>query len=106
FQPDRIQPPAASVCARPVPPRRHGQPVSAAVHLQHGTPRGAQVLSRDRGFQRGFQKQSTETVMNRIWIHLVGAAIGLAALPASAALNIFACEPEWGALAKELAGEK
>ncbi len=29
-----------------------------------------------------------------------------AALPASAALNIFACTPEWAALAKELAGEK
>jgi zinc/manganese transport system substrate-binding protein len=26
--------------------------------------------------------------------------------PALAALNIFACEPEWGALAKELAGER
>jgi zinc/manganese transport system substrate-binding protein len=30
----------------------------------------------------------------------------MAATPAAAALNIFACEPEWGALAKELAGEK
>src|SRR2546423_15595952 len=28
------------------------------------------------------------------------------ALPASAALNVFACEPEWGALAQELGGEK
>src|SRR5689334_25189750 len=30
----------------------------------------------------------------------------LAAAPASAALNVFACEPEWGALAKELMGDK
>src|SRR5262245_20683141 len=30
----------------------------------------------------------------------------LAAAPALAALNIFACEPEWGALAKEIAGDK
>jgi len=30
----------------------------------------------------------------------------LVALPAAAALNIFACEPEWGALARELVGEK
>ena len=30
----------------------------------------------------------------------------LLAYPASAALNIFACEPEWGALAQELAGER
>jgi zinc/manganese transport system substrate-binding protein len=44
--------------------------------------------------------------MKRIGKHLIGAAIWLAALPAPAALNIFACEPEWGALAKELAGEK
>src|SRR5213594_517622 len=28
------------------------------------------------------------------------------ALPAAAALNVFACEPEWGALAQELGGEK
>src|SRR5215208_7778864 len=30
----------------------------------------------------------------------------MSAPPAFAALNIFACEPEWGALAKELAGDK
>ena len=30
----------------------------------------------------------------------------LTSLTAAAALNIFACEPEWGALAKELGGEK
>src|SRR5208282_6304588 len=30
----------------------------------------------------------------------------LAAQPASAAFNIFACEPEWGALSKELGGDK
>ena len=29
-----------------------------------------------------------------------------AALPASAALNIFACTPEWGALSKEIGGDK
>jgi zinc/manganese transport system substrate-binding protein len=36
------------------------------------------------------------------------AAIGSAivALPAAAALNVFACEPEWGALAQELGGDK
>src|SRR5947199_1807410 len=28
------------------------------------------------------------------------------ALPASAALNVFACEPEWSALAQELGGDK
>jgi zinc/manganese transport system substrate-binding protein len=33
-------------------------------------------------------------------------ALMLAAQPAAAALNIFACEPEWGALAKELGGDK
>ncbi len=30
----------------------------------------------------------------------------LAPLPASAALNVFACTPEWGSLAKELGGDK
>src|ERR1700704_716751 len=36
------------------------------------------------------------------------AALGSAflALPATAALNVFACEPEWGALAQELGGDK
>src|SRR5258706_5678496 len=29
-----------------------------------------------------------------------------AALPAAAALNVFVCEPEWGALAQELGGDK
>ena len=40
------------------------------------------------------------------WLKIAMTAL-LAALaaPAWAALNIFACEPEWGALAKELAGE-
>src|SRR3979490_3525957 len=36
------------------------------------------------------------------------AALGavLLAGPAAAALNVFACEPEWGALAQELGGDK
>ncbi len=33
-------------------------------------------------------------------------AAGLLALPAQAALKVFACEPEWGALARELGGER
>jgi zinc/manganese transport system substrate-binding protein len=33
-------------------------------------------------------------------------AAALATQPALAALNVFACEPEWGALAKELGGDK
>jgi zinc/manganese transport system substrate-binding protein len=33
-------------------------------------------------------------------------SVGLVALPASAALNVFACEPEWGALAEEIGGDK
>jgi zinc/manganese transport system substrate-binding protein len=37
---------------------------------------------------------------------IAGLAALLAAQSASAALNIFACEPEWGALAKELGGDK
>jgi zinc/manganese transport system substrate-binding protein len=33
-------------------------------------------------------------------------AAAAVSLPAAAALNIFACEPEWGALAQELGGDK
>jgi zinc/manganese transport system substrate-binding protein len=38
----------------------------------------------------------------------LAAAIAVATLsvPAAAALNVFACEPEWGALAQELGGDK
>ena len=32
--------------------------------------------------------------------------LSLVAAPALAALNVFACEPEWGALARELGGDK
>jgi len=42
---------------------------------------------------------------NALKIMMVCAAIFMAH-PALAALNIFACEPEWGALAKELGGDK
>jgi len=37
---------------------------------------------------------------------LIFIGAGLGARPAVATLNVFACEPEWGALAKELAGDK
>lgn len=37
---------------------------------------------------------------------IIALAVLLAAQPTFAALNIFACEPEWGALAKELGGDK
>lgn len=33
------------------------------------------------------------------------AAMGLAATPSFAAVQVFACEPEWALLAKELGGE-
>ncbi|MEO7727595.1 MAG: zinc ABC transporter substrate-binding protein [Burkholderiales bacterium] len=46
------------------------------------------------------------TLINKI-LRIVAAVIALTgALPASAALNIFACTPEWGALAKEIGGDK
>ena len=40
------------------------------------------------------------------WTRLLSVVLLLAARPAFAALNIFACTPEWGALAKELGGDK
>ena len=33
-------------------------------------------------------------------------AVLAAAMPAEAALNVLACTPEWGALAKEIGGDK
>ncbi|HEX9397467.1 MAG TPA: zinc ABC transporter substrate-binding protein [Burkholderiales bacterium] len=36
----------------------------------------------------------------------IALATALLAFPAAAALNVFACEPEWGALAQELGGDK
>ncbi len=45
--------------------------------------------------------------MHRILMSAMLVAAGWIALSRRlAALNIFACEPEWGALAKELAGDK
>lgn len=42
---------------------------------------------------------------SRTLSHLLAALLVLAALPAHAALRVFACEPEWGALARELGGD-
>ncbi len=36
----------------------------------------------------------------------IAAMLGANALPAAATLNVFACEPEWAALAQELGGDK
>lgn len=44
--------------------------------------------------------------MKSILTSLVALSVAMAALPAVAALNVFACEPEWGALAQELGGDK
>lgn len=44
--------------------------------------------------------------MKKIIISLLATLFGLAMQPVQAALNIFACEPEWGALAQELGGDK
>lgn len=44
--------------------------------------------------------------MKKTFTLLLAATLTALAAPASAALNIFACEPEWAALAQELAGDK
>ena len=44
--------------------------------------------------------------LKRVIGPLLAAAALLLSAPAGAALNIFACEPEWGALAREVAGDK
>lgn len=43
--------------------------------------------------------------MKRHWLMALAAVAGLAARPAAATLNVFACEPEWAALATELGGD-
>ena len=48
-----------------------------------------------------------KTIVNVFWASFsLLAACALFAAPASAALNILACEPEWAALATEIAGDK
>lgn len=42
----------------------------------------------------------------KIVISIVGLLLSAVALPVMAAVNVFACEPEWAALAKELGGDK
>lgn len=43
--------------------------------------------------------------MNKIFASLLIVLLGLLSRPAVAALNVLACEPEWGALTQELAGD-
>ncbi len=44
--------------------------------------------------------------MKTILRFVVALSTAFAMLPAAAALNVFVCEPEWGALTQELAGDK
>src|SRR5437868_4381701 len=45
--------------------------------------------------------------MRRVLLAAIGAALlALGATPAAAALQVFACEPEWAALATEIGGDK
>jgi zinc/manganese transport system substrate-binding protein len=43
--------------------------------------------------------------MNRLLLASIAALWMVLAVPATAALHVFACEPEWGALARELGGD-
>lgn len=44
--------------------------------------------------------------MKKIFLLIAASFLALTALPASAAVNVLACEPEWAALATELGGNK
>src|SRR5882672_606926 len=44
--------------------------------------------------------------MKTILRFVVALSTAFAMLPAAAGLNVFVCEPEWGALTQELAGDK
>jgi len=45
-------------------------------------------------------------LMKTILSFLAALSLTVAALPAAAMHNVLACEPEWGALAEELGGDK
>jgi len=50
---------------------------------------------------------NSEVMDMKTILRILGASgSAIVALPAIAALNVFACEPEWGALAQELAGDR
>jgi zinc/manganese transport system substrate-binding protein len=44
--------------------------------------------------------------MKNLLNEFLALAVGVAAMPAAAAINVFACEPEWAALLQELGGDK
>lgn len=50
-------------------------------------------------------RERADAIMKWLGV-LISVALWFAAQPAVAALNVFACTPEWGALAKELGGDK
>jgi zinc/manganese transport system substrate-binding protein len=50
-------------------------------------------------------EQGARMMKHKSVIALIVATLALFALPAQAALRVFACEPEWGALAQELGGD-
>src|SRR6188474_2427745 len=95
LEPDRVQPHSAAIRVGQIAARTHRQSVVRAIHLQHGRAWRAQVLERCGEYDMG------------TWLKFCIAGIALlAAAPAGAALNIFACTPEWGALSKEIGGDK
>jgi zinc/manganese transport system substrate-binding protein len=58
------------------------------------------------GLRTGARSIEKEATMNRLTRFTALAALALACTPVLAAVNIFACLPEWAALANELGGDK
>jgi zinc/manganese transport system substrate-binding protein len=50
-------------------------------------------------------EQEHDMIKRSTFLAVLAAPLALLALPAQAALHVFACEPEWGALAQELGGK-
>src|SRR5204863_9377413 len=84
LEPFGVQPHPPAARLGQVARRGHRQPGAAPVHLQPRRARRPRLL----------MKPILLTILS------------LVAAPAHAALNVFACEPEWGALARELGGDK
>ena len=97
YEPERVQPPATAVRQRPRALRQRRQPVVPAIPDEPGRARRARLLNGSTCHEHSSTPSHPAAAL------LIALAV---AAPAHAALRVFACEPEWGALAQELGGDQ
>src|SRR5690606_6544622 len=86
---------------------RRVQPDYAAVQHESGRPRRSYIL-RNRQTNQGIGAQDAPIpggIMYRLKLLLAATLLGISSL-SNAALNVFACEPEWAALAREIGADR